>query len=80
MLIQYMEAFLFTTPKYRSIYDPFKNIVPEWRSKLKNRMRFKGYLKKNGYFIRVSSNEAGLIRLNYSKDNLNTKQVKVYAS
>jgi len=43
-------------------------------------MRFKGYLKKDGYLIRVSSNAAGAYQIEYSKDNLKTKEVKVYRS
>lgn len=41
-------------------------------------MRFKGYLKKGAYLIRVSSNDAGAYQIEYSKDNLKTKQVKLY--
>jgi len=32
-------------------------------------MRFKGYLKKDGYLIRVSSNDAGAYQIEYSNDN-----------
>jgi hypothetical protein len=43
-------------------------------------MRFKGYLKKDGYLIRVSSNAAGAYQIEYSNDNLKSKTVKVYPS
>ena len=43
-------------------------------------MRFKGYLKKDGYLIRVSSNDAGAYQIEYSDDNLKTKEAKVYNS
>jgi len=41
-------------------------------------MRFKGYLQKDGYLIRVSSAESGAYQIEYSNDNLKTKQVKLY--
>jgi len=58
MLIKYMVVFLFTSPKYRYYHDPLNDVVENWRTKLNERMRFKGYLKKDGYLIRVSSNDA----------------------
>jgi len=48
--------------------------------KLNTRMRFKGYLKKDGYLIRVSSNDAGAFQIEYSNDDLKTKEVKIYKS
>ena len=48
--------------------------------KIKYNMRFKGYLKKDGYLIRVSTNEAGAYQIEYSNDNLKSKEVKLYPS
>lgn len=76
-----MIVFLFTTPKYRSIHDPLESIVQTWRNKLNERMTFKGYLKKDGYLIRVSTNKAGTYQVEYSNDGfVRDKQVKVYNS
>jgi len=43
-------------------------------------MRFKGYLKKDDWLIRVPSNAAGAFQIEYSQDNLMTKEVKVFNS
>jgi len=64
-----MVVFLFTSPKYRYYHDPLNDVVSNWRNKLENRMTFKGYLKKDGYLIRVSSNDAGAYQIEYSNDN-----------
>ena len=42
-------------------------------------MTFKGYLKKNGYLIRVWHHE-GRYKMQYSNDEFTTKTVKVYGS
>jgi len=78
MLLQYILICILVRSNYR--YDPLTEIEIEWRNKLENRMRFKGYLKKDGYLIRVSSNAAGAYQIEYSNDNLKTKEVKVYKS
>lgn len=44
-------------------------------------MRFRGYLKKGEYLIRVSSSEAGQYQIEYSNDSFaRHKLVKVYQS
>lgn len=76
-----MTTSMFTFRKYKySSYDPCEDIVHNWRNKIEKRMKFKGYLKKDKWLIRVSSNAAGAFQIEYSQDNLMTKTVKVYKS
>jgi len=42
-------------------------------------MTFKGYLEKNGYFIRVWHHD-GRYKMEYSNDGFTTKTVKVYGN
>lgn len=74
-----MKVFLFIVLSQMYSYSILK-YYSELDKQNRKSMRFKGYLKKSGYLIRVSTSVDGAYQIEYSTDNLKTKTVKVYSS